>query len=214
MFEKYEGRIDELMALGVRDFLQTGGVTVRHLTVNLDGSEFMFPPVENHGISLNLGSHSARLNFKVLNNMKVTEGQTSGFLLLHDKLFVDPVKQDGNGILSLHVLCIDSEGQLFVTDRYSFNDAGDPNFIDRQIMDADPEQPHWKHGTLAELILSVPDEDFAKVPQELWADGLPQEWVDYVLHERQNRDSDEWESAPGQSFEAALFSGVIGRGGE
>ena len=40
----------------------------------------------------------------------------------------------------------------------------------------------------------MPDEMFAKVPQDTLSKSFPQEWIDYIHRERENRDEDEWYS--------------------
>jgi len=195
MGKMIEGKIELLLGLGMQDIRQQGGASVRQLLVKADGTENMFPPPETNGVSLNLHSDSARMHFKRIMQLRVEEGEFAGFLLLHNNIITKLgdllEKPDGQ---SLYVSCMTDEGKIVVKQDYTINEAGKLVLGERTVIDHDPEDEFLVHGVLAEMALGMPDEMFAKVPQETFSESFPQEWIDYIHRERENRDEDEWYS--------------------
>jgi len=195
MEEKIKGKIELLLGLGIQDIEQSGDVSIRQLSVKADGTESLFPPSETNGVSLNLHSDSARMHFKRIMQLRVEQGELAGFLLLHINMitkFGDLLeKPDGQ---SLYVSCMTVDGKIVVKQDYTINEAGKVVIGARTVIDHDPEDEFLEHGYLAERALSMPDEMFAKVPPETFSKSFPQEWIDYIHRERENRDEDEWYS--------------------
>ena len=195
MNKKVEGQIELLLGLGLQDIEQSGDVSIRQQSIKADGTENMFPPPETNGVSLNLHSDSARMHFKRIMQLRVEEGEFAGFLLLHNNIITKLgdllEKPDGQ---SLYVSCMTDEGKIVVKQDYTTNEAGKPVIGERTVIDHDPEDEFLVHGFLAEMALGMPDEMFDKVPQETLSESFPQEWIDYVHRERENRDPDEWAS--------------------
>ena len=195
MGKMIEGKIELLLGLGMQDIRQQGGASVRQLLVKADGTENMFPPPETNGVSLNLHSASARMHFKRIMQLRVEQGELAGFLLLHNNIITKLgdllEKPDGQ---SLYVSCMTDEGKIVVKQDYTINEAGKLVLGERTVIDHDPEDEFLVHGVLAEMALGMPDEMFAKVPQETFSESFPQEWIDYIHRERENRDEDEWYS--------------------
>ena len=193
MKKMIEGKIELLLGLGLQDIEQSGDVSIRQLSIKADGTENMFPPPETNGVSLNL--HSARMHFKRIMQLRVEQGELAGFLLLHNNMITKLgdllEKPDGQ---SLYVSCMTDEGKIVVKQDYTTNEAGKPVIGERTVIDHDPEDEFLVHGFLAEMALGMPDENFAKVPQETFSKSFPQEWIDYIHRERENRDEDEWYS--------------------
>jgi hypothetical protein len=86
------------------------------------------------------------------------------------------------------------DGKILIKQDYTINEAGKLVLGERTVIDHDPEDEFLVHGVLAERALGMPDEMFAKVPQETFSESFPQEWIDYIHRERENRDEDEWYS--------------------
>ena len=200
MYKKYEKQSNELMALGIRDLEQSGDVSMRLLSIKADGTENMFPPPETNGVSLNLHSDSARIHFKRIMQQRVEQGELAGFLLLHNNIITKLSdlleKPDGQ---SLYVSCMTVDGKILVKQDYTTDEAGKLVIGEKAVIDHDPEEEHLIHGFLAEVALSLPDELFESHKDKM-AEGLPQEWVDYVNRERENKDPSEWFS-PVPEFE-------------
>ena len=195
MGKMIEGKIELLLGLGLQDIEQSGDVSIRQLSIKADGTENMFPPPETNGVSLNLHSDSARIHFKRIMQLRVEQGELAGFLLLHNNIITKLgdllEKPDGQ---SLYVSCMTDEGKIVVKQDYTTNEAGKPVIGERTVLENDPEDEFLVHGFLAEMALGMSDEMFAKVPQETFSESFPQEWIDYIHRERENRDEDEWYS--------------------
>jgi hypothetical protein len=195
MKKKYNKQIELLLGLGLQDIEQSGDVSIRQLSIKADGTENMFPPPETNGVSLNLHTDSARMDFKRIMQLRVEQGEFAGFLLLHNNIITKLgdllEKPDGQ---SLYVSCMTVDGKILIKQDYTTNEAGKPVIGERTVIDHDPEDEFLVHGFLAEMALSMPDEMFAKVPQETFSESFPQEWIDYIHRERENRDEDEWYS--------------------
>ena len=195
MEKMIEDKAELLLGLGLQDIEQSGDVSIRQLSIKADGTENMFPPPETNGVSLNLHSDSARIHFKRIMQQRVEQGELAGFLLLHNNIITKLgdllEKPDGQ---SLYVSCMTVDGKILVKQDYTINEAGKLVLGERTVIDHDPEDEFLLHGFLAEMALGMPDENFAKVPQETFSKSFPQEWIDYIHRERENRDEDEWYS--------------------
>ena len=188
MVEKFNKQRELLLGLGMQDIEQQEDVPIRQLTINADGTESMFPPAQTHGVSLNLHSDSARILHKKTFQLKVEQGKILGFLLLYNNMVTKPgdLLDNPNG-QSLYVLCMTIDGKIVVRQDYTTDEAGKLVLGERTVIDHDPEEEHLIHGFLAEMALSLPDELFESHKDKM-AEGLPQEWVDYVNRERENKD--------------------------
>jgi hypothetical protein len=195
-----EEKIELLLGLGLQDIEQSGDVLMRLLSIKADGTENMFPPPETNGVSLNLHSDSARIHFKRIMQQRVEQGELAGFLLLHNNIITKLgdllEKPDGQ---SLYVSCMTVDGKILVKQDYTTDEAGKLVIGEKAVIDHDPEEEHLTHGFLAEMALSLPDE-LLESHKDKMAEGLPQEWVDYVNRERENKDPSEWFS-PVPEFE-------------
>jgi hypothetical protein len=200
MIKKFNKQIALLLGLGLQDIEQSGDASIRQLSIKADGTENMFPPQETNGVSLNLHSDSARMHFKRIMQQRVEQGELAGFLLLHNKIITKLgdllEKPDGQ---SLYVSCMTVDGKILVKQDYTTNEAGKLVLGKRIVLDHDPEEDQADNGVLAEVALSLPDEHFERLKDKM-AEGLPQEWVDYVNRERENKDPSEWFS-PVPEFE-------------
>ena len=200
MIEKFNKQIELLFGLGIQDIEKTGNVSIRELSIKVDGSEELFPPSETNGVSLNLHSDSARILHKKTLQLKVEQGKILGFLMLYDRMITDVDDLMNNqDSQSLYVLCITVEGKIVVKQDYTTDEAGKLVIGEKAVIDHDPEEEHLIHGFLAEVALSLPDELFESHKDKM-AEGLPQEWVDYVYRERESKDPSEWFS-PVPEFE-------------
>jgi hypothetical protein len=200
MIKNFNKQIELLLGLGIQDIEKTGNVSIRELSIKVDGSEELFPPSETNGVSLNLHSDSARMHFKKIMQRRVEQGELAGFLLLHNNIITKLgdllEKPDGQ---SLYVSCMTVDGKILVKQDYTTDEAGKLVIGEKAVIDHDPEEEHLIHGFLAEMALSLPDE-LLESHKDKMAEGLPQEWVDYVNRERENKDPSEWFS-PVPEFE-------------
>ena len=215
MQKKFKSQIEELMALGIRDLEQNGLILTRETIVDADGKEFTTPPPETNGISLNLHSDSARISHKKVLRRRVEKNPAieAGFLL-HGRVIyelADLVKHPNR--LSLYVLGVAAEENIFVRQDYTSDNSKKLVFGEFTVLDNDPEDSFLDHGFLAERALSMPDEMFAKIPQNILAQSFPKEWIDYIHRERKNRDEDEWYS-PKRATESPTIDKKQGGGHE
>jgi len=195
MKKNFGPQIEMLFGLGIQDIEQTGDVLIRELSIKDDGAEELFPPSGTIGVSLNLHSHSARLNFKRVMELKTQKADIVGIMLLYNNMITN-LKDllDDQGKQSLYVLCMTADEKMLVRQAYTIDEAGKLVLGERIVLDHDPEETFLDHGFLAEQAVSMPDEMFAKVSKEILDDSFPKEWLDYIHRERKNRDEDEWYS--------------------
>lgn len=196
MEKKFKNQFDELMALGIGDIKQLGDVSIRGTIVYADGKETMFPPPGTNGVLLNLHKDSARMaHKKIMRHRIAVESDVEAMFFLHNRVIyelADLVKHPNR--ISLYVLGMTAEENIFVRQDYTLDDSKKLVFGELAVLDHDPEEAFWVHGYLAENAISMPDEMFAKVPQDTLSKSFPQEWIDYIHRERENRDEDEWYS--------------------
>ena len=193
MKENFEPQIEMLIGLGIQDIEQKGQVSIREMAIKQDATETVFPPPGTSGISLNLQSHSSRMFFKRKMQLQVEKDAYAAVLLLYDSMITKPsdlLEKPTNQ--SLYVLCMTADEKIVVKQDYTKDEAGNPVLGERTVIDHDPEESQLAYGIIAEILQSCPDKDFEAIPEKLWAQNLPKEWVDYVRRERQNRDPTEW----------------------
>ena len=196
MYKKHQKQIQELMAIGRRDLEQNGIISIRGTIVYADGKETMFPPPGTNGVLLNLHKDSARMaHKKIMRHRIAVESDVEAMFFLHYRVIyelADLVKHPNR--ISLYVLGMTAEENIFVRQDYTLDNSLKFVFGELAVLDHDPEEAFWVHGYLAENAISMPDEMFAKVPQDTLSKSFPQEWIDYIHRERENRDEDEWYS--------------------
>ena len=196
MNKKYKKQPLELMELGRIDLEQNGMVSIRGTIVYADGKETMFPPPGTNGVLLNLHKDSARMaHKKIMRHRIAVESDVEAMFFLHNRVIyelADLVKHPNR--ISLYVLGMTAEENIFVRQDYTLDDSKKLVFGELAVLDHDPEEAFLVHGYLAENAISMPDEMFAKVPQDTLSKSFPQEWIDYIHRERENRDEDEWYS--------------------
>jgi hypothetical protein len=196
MNKKYKKQPLELMELGRIDLEHNGMVSIRGTIVYADGKETMFPPPGTNGVLINLHKDSARMaHKKIMRHRIAVESDIEAMFFLHYRVIyelADLVKHPNR--FSLYVLGMTAEESIFVRQDYTLDDSKKLVFGELAVLDHDPEDEFLVHGFLAERALGMPDEMFAKVPQETFSESFPQEWIDYIHRERENRDEDEWYS--------------------
>jgi hypothetical protein len=205
MMKKYERQIQELLALGRRDLEQNGMISIRETIVLDDGNEITVPPPGTGGISLNLDCDSARMCRKKMMWMRLKDNPAiEAIFFLHYRVIYaleDLVKHPNR--LSLYVLGVTAEESIFVRQDYTLDHSKKLVFGELTVLDHDSEEAFLDHGFLAEQALSMPDEMFAKVPEDMLVESFPKEWLEYIHRERQNRDEDEWYS-PKRATESSI----------
>jgi hypothetical protein len=200
MKQNVNEKVELLLDLGIQDIEQQGQVSIRQIVLNTDGTEKLFPPPETNGVSLNLHSHSARMNFKRIMELKFQEDDIAGFMLLYNSMITNLGDLlDNPSEQSLYVLCMTAEGKIVVKQDYTIDESGKLVHGERTVINHDPEDEFLDHGFLAEKALSMPDEMFAKVPKETFVESFPKEWLEYLHRERENRNNDEWYSPKRES---------------
>ena len=196
MYKKHQKQIQELMAIGRRDLEQNGIISIRGTIVYADGKETMFPPPGTNSVLINLHKDSARIfHKKIMRHRIAVESDIEAIFLLHYRVIyelADLVKHPNR--FSLYVLGMTAEESIFVRQDYTLDDSKNLVFGELTVLENDPEDEFLVHGFLAERALGMPDENFAKVPQDTLSKSFPQEWIDYIHRERENRDEDEWYS--------------------
>ena len=205
MLKKYEKQIQELLALGRRDLERDGIIPIRQTVVEADGKEFTIPPSEMKFASLNLRSDSARMSHKKKIWLSARKNpHAKAIFLLHDRVIYELADLEKYpNRLSLYVLGLTSEQEIFIRQDYTFDNSGKPVFGEVTVLDHDPEEAFLDHGFLAEQALSMPDKMFAKVPEDMLAESFPKEWLDYLHREREDRDDDDWYS-PKRATESSI----------
>lgn len=193
MEKKFKQQIEMLLELGIQDIMQHGQVSIREIAIKPDGTETVFPPPGTNGVSLNLQNHSARMYFKREMQVQVENDAFADVLLLYDNMITTPsdLLENPNS-KCLYVLCMTANEKMVVKQDYTIDETGKPVFVERIVFDHDLEESQLAYGIITEILQSCPDKDFEAIPEKLWVQDLPKEWVDYVRRERQNRDSDEW----------------------
>ena len=193
MEKKHKKQIELMLGMAVQDIEQTGIMSIRLLVIKPDGTEFRFPPPQSFGVSLNLVSHSARMIYKKAMQMEVEKGKVIVGMFLYNSMITKPgdLVDNPNGE-TIYLLCMTVDGKIVIRQDYTVDENGKPVLGEKKVYDHDPEQSQMDYGTNAETLISLTNEEFAAIPEEDLAEGLPKEWIDYVHRERQNRDEDEW----------------------
>ena len=196
MLKAYNKQIELMLGMAVQDIEQTGDMSIRLMVIKPDGTEFMFPPPQTIGISLNLESHSARMLHKRTMQLQVENGDIIAGMLLYNSMITKPGDLvDNPNDKSIYLLCMTIDGKTVIRQDYTIDETGKPVLGKKTVYEHDPEQSQIVYGANVEILMSYTDEQFAAIPEESWVGSIPKEWVDYVHRERQNRDSDEWSYA-------------------